>query len=508
VRLTILLLSFAIAGTAGERTLSVRAAVQFAIEHNVELDVERVNVSTAQAGALIANGAFDRVVKFGINARKATVATSSVLEAPGGRLDERSFGQTLGLQQRLPWQGMRWETSFENNRSSTNNPYITLRPSYAPRLVTSLTMPLLRNRSTDAERTELRIRRKMVGASEAEAEIRLVSLVSRVVNAYWEWVAARQSLSYARRAHDTASATLASTRRLVSAGELSSAEIAGARADVARREERAAEAEGVVLQAENILKSLLGAAPEDDLWGERLIPGETTVSGFETDINAAIREALTRRPEIRLNGVRSGIQEVERQNAGNALKPQVDLTISVTSQGLSGRAMPASDPLLVGPSQVPPALVGGAGRAMRQVFGADYPAFQAGLTLEFPMRNRAALGRAAQAELAAQRLNLERHLLDRSIALEVRQAQAALSAARARVTSAGAAADFSSERLESELRLFAGGESTNLSVATRQNELAEAQQNLVSAQRSQSLAVYDLLRSRGALLREFGVHFQ
>jgi outer membrane protein len=157
---------------------------------------------------------------------------------------------------------------------------------------------------------------------------------------------------------------------------------------------------------------------------------------------------------------------------------------------------------------VPPALRGGWAAAQGQVWRQNYPTFQVGLTLELPLRNRAADAQLAQNEFAAQRLTLQRAQFEQAIVTQVRNAFAALDSARARIKAAQLGEQAAQERLESETRLYANGESTSYFVLTRQNEFAEARRRIALAQSDWQLATARLAQATGLSLSRYQVSVQ
>ena len=74
-----------------------------------------------------------------------------------------------------------------------------------------------------------------------------------------------------------------------------------------------------------------------------------------------------------------------------------------------------------------------------------------------------------------------------------------------RITAARASEKASSEKLESEIRLFQTGESTNFLVLTRQNELLDSRRRVVEALLLQNRAVSRLQQVLGMTLEAYKV---
>ena len=116
-----------------------------------------------------------------------------------------------------------------------------------------------------------------------------------------------------------------------------------------------------------------------------------------------------------------------------------------------------------------------------------------GLSGDFTARNQAARGAVDQAVIAERRLKLLAAQVEQGIAGQVRNGLQQLETARQRIAAAG-------EKLESEVRLFQTGESTNFLVLTRQNEYADARHRLLVARLDHNKAVARLEVALGSAL--------
>jgi HAE1 family hydrophobic/amphiphilic exporter-1 len=125
----------------------------------------------------------------------------------------------------------------------------------------------------------------------------------------------------------------------------------------------------------------------------------------------------------------------------------------------------------------------------------------------------AASDRAARANLAAdaiaeKRLGLVRSRAEQTIEAQVRNALQALETARQRMRAAAAGAAAAKEKLESESRLFATGESTNFLVLTGQNEYSAARRRQVEADAAFNKAVAQYQAALGVTLSWRGIEVE
>src|SRR5262249_737753 len=152
-----------------------------------------------------------------------------------GALDEKEHSENFYLNQKLPFSGSSIGITFENDRLTSSNPFVSLNPTLTSRLLIQFTQPLLRNRAIDAPRATLKIRRKKVDMSETQYELRAIDVVTRVVLGYWDLVAARQTAEVTADTVELAREQLARNKRMIEAGTLAPVELAASEAELERR---------------------------------------------------------------------------------------------------------------------------------------------------------------------------------------------------------------------------------------------------------------------------------
>ena len=76
--------------------------------------------------------------------------------------------------QRTPWQGSVVSGAFDNNRATTDNPFVSLNPQYTTNLSFTFTQPILRNRTIDSGRRQIRIAKKRLDISDSQFRQRAI----------------------------------------------------------------------------------------------------------------------------------------------------------------------------------------------------------------------------------------------------------------------------------------------------------------------------------------------
>ncbi|MBM3737467.1 MAG: TolC family protein [Acidobacteria bacterium] len=512
-----------------ERKLALAEAFEMALRANLDLEIERTNIASAQTSLKGARGAFDGLFRYNPSYENRNTPTSSILFGADGKLKESFNNHTLSYLHRLEWKGTSLHFDFDNSRQTTSNPFVGLNPAASSRLVLGFNHPLMRNRQIDRDRAELLIRSKSVEISQTDLELRVIDVVTRVELAYWDLVAARQTVTVSADGVTWAQEQLARTRRAIAAGTVARVELAAAEAELERRRDTYFSALAVLTEAENALKLLIASGQGDEIWNDQLIPvDQKTVSlaGSES-LADTVKQAIERRAEFRHIALRAENNATQKQLATEQTRPRIDLGANYAVAGLAGTqplsaannpfsqstlitftrlnelSARAGLPPVQAPSfggGIPSSLVGGYGTALSNLFGWNYQTVQAGLSMEFNPKNRAAHAAVEQTVITGRRLKLERERLEQAVAAQVRNAMQGIETARQRMAAAEASARAAKEKLDSETRLFQTGESTNFFVLTRQNEHLDSMRRVVLAQLDYNRAVARLNHAAGSTL--------
>jgi HAE1 family hydrophobic/amphiphilic exporter-1 len=508
-----------------ERRLSLDDTVQLALKNNLEIEIDRTDMVNAEQVLKAARGVFDTVLSYTPSLASLTTPTANSLAGADGKLVEHDFNNDFSARQKTPWQGMSLHADFLNQRQSTNNPFSALSPFTTFRIVAGLSLPLLRNRAIDNDRAQIAVRMKQLRQSKIEFEVRVIDVVTLAQGNYWDLVAAIEDATVAQDGVRLAQDQLDRSKRQVESGTLAPVEISGAEAELQRRVDSFVTAVGLVTNAENALKMMLTSDRGDALWGMRLTPTDVRVPAeSQRDLQAALDEALKRRAELHSVDLRLEALKIQTSLAKDSLKPQLNLTANYTNSGLAGTITTTQNPLgsafgaqidrlneiseilglpPVPPMNfggVPPAFIGGYWQTLSNVFSGNYQSVDAALTLEWTPRNRTAEATLAQAAVAERRLKLQKRQMEQVIAVEVRNALQGIETARQRIEAATASERAAKEKLDSEIRLFQTGESTNFLVLTRQNELLDSRRRVVQAELQMNRAVARLRQVTGETL--------
>ncbi len=298
---------------------------------------------------------------------------------------------------------------------------------------------------------------------------------------------------------------LAETRIRISSGAAPETEIAQPRAELERRRGDLLASREASSRAENALKLLI-LDDDDDLWLDRLVPAEDAAAeATPGDVASALERALASRPELEAARPSSRAAAPRPPSADDAVKPRLDAVLSYDRFGLAGERNPAGGDGPRAARRVPPgSKVGGAGRGRRSARAtsttpgsASCSGSRSATAAPGPPRPRPPRSSARPRPSSARARKV--------IRAEVLDAAAALETTGGRIEAARAAREAAEVQLAAERERYAVGLSTNFLVLTRQNDLARARLDEISALTDHRIARTGMARATGSLLDERGI---
>ena len=252
--------------------LNLEAAYEMAMSRNLNLQVGRYSIASADANIHTSSGIFDTNMTFGINGDWTRSPSTTVLE--GSLIPEsRNTNFGLGFDGLLP-SGTLWDAQIGTRRMETNSTFFFINPSWNTDLSLSITQPLLRGFGTLVNRTGIVVARNNREQTAEAFEVLVVDTLSQVESSYWDLVAARRAVLVAEQSLALAEQLLSETNERVEVGTSAPIDLVQSEAGVATRRQALITARNVASNAEDALKGVLGFdAPQEWL---------TTVETTET----------------------------------------------------------------------------------------------------------------------------------------------------------------------------------------------------------------------------------
>jgi len=275
----------------------------------------------------------------------------------------------------------------------------------------------------------------------------------------------------------------------VQIGTLAPIEVTRAEAQVYSSEQDLLISQTNLLQQETVLKNAISrngvASPE--LAEVHVVPLDTIQVPPQDElepIDQLVKEALSKRVEIAQDKINIDSNEINLRAIRNGLKPTLQLFAELTNNGLAGGAN-----YLAPGTVAPPYLAGGTGQVFAEVLRRNYPNYSAGVSLNIPLRNRAAQSDYVTSELGQRQAELSLQKAVNQVRVDVQNALIGVRQARVRYDSAVKARILQQQTLDADRKKYTLGASTVFQVVQDQQTLASAQST-----EQQSLANYSHAR--------------
>ncbi len=381
--------------------------------------------------------------------------------------------------------GLYGQLTYFSQRNQFNSQFFTVNPFTSGDLDLQFQQNLLQGFGRPVLGRNIRVSKNNEKVSTLQFKQQVITTVSAVLNLYWDLVSFNEDLKARKDELATAQALFEDNKKQVQIGTLAPIEVTRAEAQVYSSQQDLLISQTNLLQQETVLKNALSrngvASP---LLAEVHVVPLDTIQVPETNetkgLEDLVKEALSKRAEIGQNQINIDSSKINLNAIRNELKPTLQAFADLTNNGLSGTA---------GRFGADPFLVGGYGNFLGQVFRRNYPSYSAGLSLNIPLRNRAAQADYATSALQLRQSELALQKQVNQVRVDVQNAVIGLRQARVRYDSAVKARILQQQTLEADRKKYTLGASTVYQVVSDQQTLSAAEST-----ETQSLANYSHAR--------------
>ncbi len=483
----------------GKLVLSLKSYLDLVVANNTDIAIQRLSIEVPKNAIQRAFAIFDPLLTSNFNATRAKTPATNQLQ---GADVVSQLNQPLNsrLQQLLPTSTTVF-TQFNWSKLSTNDQFAIFNPAYTTTLQMGFTQPLWRGRGPYITKLPITIARASRNQQEFNVRDALLRLLVTAEQAYWDVISARESLKVNQQALKLAEAALDRTNREIGLGATSELErfqpeqnAATARINVTRTEYQ-------LRQFEDSLRRQIGADLDPDV---RDLPIELTEDVTrppdpeQYDRERLVKLALENRPDLKAQRTALDINDLQIQNALNSIKPVLNLTGSYQTFGRGGPGFSRA-------SGTPVFIPGGPADAWSMMFGFNFNTFSFGLQLQLPLRDRAAAANLADAVVNKKLAALRERSLEQQIRQEVLNAITNVESSREGVRLAQIAVDYAQKRVEADQKRYDLGVINIFFLLSAQNDLANAQSNLVNQTVNYKRNLLILQQRLGTLFDDRGI---
>ncbi|HYH00543.1 MAG TPA: TolC family protein [Terriglobales bacterium] len=468
--------------------------------------------STLGAGPAVES--FDPILSSSLSIQHAATPLSSVFVSGVPFLQQNTGVANFSYAQAFPT-GTSFSLAFNNSRQTTNSIRNLLNPTLNADYRLTFRQHLLEGFGLANNRRFITIAKNNREISDVAFRQQVISTVSQIQNIYWDLVNAYEDVRAKERSVALAERLLADNQKQVQIGTLAPIEVVRAQSEVAARNQDLIVSQTNLQLQQLLMKNAITRNLTDQtLAGVPVIPTDTmSLPQVEpvVPVQDLIADALAHRPELALSQIDLTNRQITKKAARNSLLPTVDLTGWYGTSALGGSvpaevaALPVCTPGTVTNCRPPDLRSTNYGNTFQNLWGNDFKDYGVALSINIPIRNRAAQADQVRSELEFRQAEMRLQQLQNQIRIEVRNAQFAVTQNRARVDAAIKGRQLAQESLDAEQKKYALGASTNYNVLQAQRDLAAAESSLVAASSAYEKSKVELDRVTGLTLTHLGV---
>ena len=442
--------------------LTLRKAIQLAIENNLAIKVGAFNPDIADARITAELGAFDPALK--INAEH---------NSTNAGFDETQTGNFgLGIGGRSIY-----GTDYQIGLSNIATGY----ERYSGGAQLSLSQPLLRGFGSDVNLASLRIARNNRQISEWQFKQGIIDVVTQTVYFYNELYSALRNYDAAKRSRDLALQLCKEEKARADIGVKIELDVVTAQAEAATREEAVILAKNHIENNERYLKQLVTSDTKALLATLITIEPPPTAAIGKVDVESGLREALAGRPDYREAMVALQTRHIFVVTAHNESLPRLDLIGSLNMLGLDSTDIVDSLRFFNSNTRNP-------------------QNWSVGTVFSMPFPNRTGKGRLKAARLLDAQALVTLKQLEQTIIVDVANAAGEIDTARQRIDATHEALRLAKESLSAGEKRHAAGSATTFEVLQLQKAMTEAEAALIRAEADHRKAISEYDRQTGTTL--------
>lgn len=413
--------------------LSLLNVLQSIDTHYPQVKIARIEVIKASGAFVNAKGQFD-----------PSLEASTRSQPAGGYIN--NYGDT---QLTIPtlYNGVKLFAGYRNGEGNWPIYYQNYLTNSGGEYRAGLSLPLLRDRLIDKERTGLLSSAQLMLMKEQDAEAIKIKIYQEAIKAYWQWVEAGLQLKTFKELLHLAKKRQHAIEQQARLGDLPKLAISENLQQIIQREQLLNQGQMIFEQA-GINLSLYFR----DAKGHPRVPEARTLPAL-TSTSYPIQASLTEHPGIKKLNHYATIMKLKRNQARNELLPQLDATAYTFKQNGTG-----GYPLLIP------------------------QAAMIGVSFKFPLLQRQAKGNLIQAESELHQVCVEKRFLYEQLNNEFTNMLIGINRSRQQVRLLKKELTLAQKVQQGETKKFYQGDSTLFLVNQREQMTTQVQLNTLHAQ--------------------------
>lgn len=455
-----------------KKELSLEDCVIMALKNNLSVAIEVLNPELSELAISKAKERFMPEFSLSYDQRSLESASYSWLDA-AEQVETKFRDYTFETSQFLPTGGT-VSFSVVSDKTDSNRKFQSINPRFESTLRFDVSQPLLKNFGFDINRREITIARNNRKISLSRFKSLLLETIYQVETGYWNLVFSIENLKVKQQSLDLAKELLAKNRKSVKIGSLAPIEIKNAEAEVATREADILEAEALIRNNVDSLRTIINlnagrGDPDVDI-----IPTDKPESAKKgVELEEAIRTAFENRPDLMESQIDIKNKQLDLKYAKNQMLPGLDLRASYWSPGISGTLIEYQDnnPLT---DIIINTIPGSGSDSIKDALKFLYNNWTFSIALSIPLSSIISRADLAQATVSLRQSKLVLKEKEQQILLEIKNAVRDVETNFKRAKAYRVARELTEEKLRAEEEKLRVGLSTNYDLLLAQRDFADA----------------------------------
>lgn len=542
----------------GKLYISLRDAIDLALENNLDIAYYRYNFPTAQADLLrtkaggLAGGVNTGIVQgtqggFGSSGVGGGGASSGVTAAGAGGIVTSTLGEgslvpsfdpqlivqafvdhteqvqinpvlsgvpilkqnTIELQSSYSQAfslGTQFTVTDFGQRLTTNSIFNVLSPQLTTNFNVTVAQPLLQGFGFATNQRYIHIAKKNLQLTDLGFKAQVIATITQVENLYWDLVSAYQNEGVKEHSLDYANETLSDDQKQLQLKNIPAMQVMKDQAAVATSQSDLLVSKASLRLNELLIKNALTKTIEDPAFADMpVVPLDLSGSpdpNATEPIDQLISQAQKNRPDVAQLQIQMQIAQDNLKSIKNDLLPRLSLFGEYIGSGFAGQLNPACG---LGSVECATTLPTDFSGAFQNTFNYSSPEYTVGFNLALTLRNRQAKADQFRAALDYRQRELSYEQNKKTILLDVRNSQYALEQARAEVDALQQARDLAQKTFDIAQQEQKLGAMSRYDTLTAEQALAVSESALVTAQTAFEKAKAALDQSTGSTLDRMGV---
>jgi outer membrane protein TolC len=431
-----------------------------------------------QLGPNIAS--FDPTFSLYANFQHVTIPQSNTVITGTTSLVEGIKTVQASYTQNFHW-GMNTQLSYGSTSTSVNSPSFSLNPYTNGQLDLQVTQNLLNGFGSAVNTRNIRVQKNNLKVTDLQFKQQVITTITAALNLYWDLVAFNEDLRARQEEVATAQQLLDNNQKQVDIGTVAEIEVTRAKSQLYAAKQDLLISQTNLLQQETILKNALSRSgiAASSLAEMHIVPLDKIAIPEKDEsrpVDQLLAEALKNRVEVESARINIDSKKTNLVGIRSSLRPTLQAFAELTNNGLTGQpaAIAAGAP---GISY----FTGGYGNELAQIFRRNFPNYSAGLSLNIPLRNRAAQSDYATSEIEIRQDELSLQKQINQVRVDVQNAMIGLQQARARYDASVQGRLLSQQTFDGDKKKLDLGATTSYQVVQDQRDLASAQSSEAEA---------------------------